>query len=139
MLYPMPCQWMIVGDVQQCIYEWRGASADIMASQFDRDFGNVATYPLSTSFRFGHAVGLMASSVISENDPDALVIGAGARTRVSFARAPKTGKALLGELKAWVDEGRALSDTGGIGAFVQRHGASTVGSDAQRRAVSITR
>ena len=111
LLYPMPCQWMIVGDVQQCIYEWRGASPEIMASQFDQDFANVATYPLSTSFRFGHAVGLMASSVISENDPDALVIGAGARTRVSFARAPKTGKALLGELKAWVDEGRALSDT----------------------------
>lgn len=111
LLYPAPCQWMIVGDVQQCIYEWRGASPDIMATQFDQDFANVATYPLSTSFRFGHAVGLMASSVISENDPDALVIGAGERTRVSFARAPKTGKALLGELKSWVDEGRALSDT----------------------------
>ncbi|WP_239544045.1 ATP-dependent helicase [Marinomonas foliarum] len=111
LLYPVPCQWMIVGDVQQCIYEWRGASPEIMASQFDQDFSNVATYPLSTSFRFGHAVGLMASSVISENDPDALVIGAGERTRVSFARAPKTGKALLGELKSWVDEGRALSDT----------------------------
>jgi DNA helicase-2/ATP-dependent DNA helicase PcrA len=110
-LYPSPCQWMIVGDVQQCIYEWRGASPDIMATQFDEDFAKVATYPLSTSFRFGHAVGLMASSVISENDPDALVIGAGERTRVSFARAPKTGKALLGELKAWVDEGKALSDT----------------------------
>ncbi|WP_254682363.1 ATP-dependent helicase [Marinomonas sp. FW-1] len=110
-LYPAPCQWMIVGDVQQCIYEWRGASPEIMASQFDQDFANVATYPLSTSFRFGHAVGLMASSVISENDPDALVIGAGERTRVSFARAPKTGKALLGELKSWVDEGRALSDS----------------------------
>lgn len=110
-LYPAPCQWMIVGDVQQCIYEWRGASPDIMATQFDEDFAKVATYPLSTSFRFGHAVGLMASSVISENDPDALVIGAGERTRVSFARAPKTGKALLGELKAWVDEGKALSDT----------------------------
>ncbi|MBU2021272.1 MAG: ATP-dependent helicase, partial [Gammaproteobacteria bacterium] len=111
LLYPAPCQWMIVGDVQQCIYEWRGASPDIMATQFDQDFANVVTYPLSTSFRFGHAVGLMASSVISENDPDALVIGAGERTRVSFARAPKTGKALLGELKAWVEEGRALSDT----------------------------
>ncbi|ETI62117.1 ATP-dependent helicase [Marinomonas profundimaris] len=111
LLYPAPCQWMIVGDVQQCIYEWRGASPDIMATQFDKDFSKVITYPLSTSFRFGHAVGLMASSVISENDPDALVIGAGERTRVSFARAPKTGKALLGELKAWVDEGKALSDT----------------------------
>ncbi|MGO2513982.1 ATP-dependent helicase [Marinomonas polaris] len=111
LLYPTPCQWMIVGDVQQCIYEWRGASPEIMATQFDQDFANVATYPLSTSFRFGHAVGLMASSVISENDPDALVIGAGERTRVSFARAPKTGKALLGELKSWVEEGRTLSDT----------------------------
>ncbi|MBR7887933.1 ATP-dependent helicase [Marinomonas sp. A79] len=110
-LYPAPCQWMIVGDVQQCIYEWRGASPEIMATQFDIDFDKAVTYPLSSSFRFGHAVGLMASSVISENDPDALVIGAGERTRVSFARAPKTGKALLGELKSWVDEGHALSDS----------------------------
>lgn len=110
-LYPEPCQWMIVGDVQQCIYEWRGASPEIMATQFDKDFQNVQTYPLSTSFRFGHSVGLMASSVISENDPDALVIGEGQSTRVSFARAPKTGKALLGELKAWVEEGRALSES----------------------------
>ncbi|MGO3406911.1 ATP-dependent helicase [Marinomonas sp.] len=110
-LYPTPCQWMIVGDVQQCIYEWRGASPEIMASQFDRDFQAVETYPLSTSFRFGHAIGLMASSVISENDPDALVIGEGKSTQVSFARAPKTGKALLGELKAWVESGRALNES----------------------------
>jgi len=110
-LYPAPCQWMIVGDVQQCIYEWRGASPDIMATQFDQDFAQAITYPLSTSFRFGHSIGLMASSVITENDLDALVIGAGEQTQVSFARAPKTGKALLGELKAWVDEGRALNET----------------------------
>lgn len=110
MLYPEPCQWMIVGDVQQCIYEWRGASPDIMASQFDQDFPAVQTYPLSSSFRFGHAVGLMASSVISENDPDALVIGEGKSTQVAFARAPKTGKALLSELKAWVGSGRALNE-----------------------------
>ncbi|KZN15479.1 ATP-dependent helicase [Marinomonas sp. TW1] len=109
-LYPMPCQWMIVGDVQQCIYEWRGASPDIMARQFDAEFASTITYPLSTSFRFGHAIGLMASSVISENDPEALVVGLGERTRVSFAKSPKTGKALLGELKAWVEEGKALTD-----------------------------
>ena len=111
MLYPAPCQWMIVGDVQQCIYEWRGASPEIMASQFDHDFQGVETYPLSTSFRFGHAIGLMASSVISENDPDALVIGEGKQTQVAFARAPKTGKALLGELKAWLESGRALNES----------------------------
>ncbi len=109
-LYPMPCQWMIVGDVQQCIYEWRGASPDIMARQFDAEFTEVKTFPLSSSFRFGHAIGLMASSVISENDPEALVVGLGERTRVSFAKSPKTGKALLGELKAWVEEGKALTD-----------------------------
>ncbi|MBJ7539071.1 ATP-dependent helicase [Marinomonas sp. C1424] len=112
LLYPpQACQWMIVGDVQQCIYEWRGASPHIMAKQFDEEFGAVTTYPLSTSFRFGHAIGLMASSVISENDPDALVIGAGQATRVSFAKAPKTGKALLGELKSWVEEEKALNET----------------------------
>ncbi|MCB5160597.1 ATP-dependent helicase [Marinomonas algarum] len=110
-LYPTPCQWMIVGDVQQCIYEWRGASPTIMQTQFDEDFASVVPFSLSTSFRFGHSIGLMASSIISENDPNAVVIGAGERTRVSFARSPKTGKALLGELKAWVDEGRVLSDT----------------------------
>ena len=110
-LYPTPCQWMIVGDVQQCIYEWRGASPDIMATQFDADFEAVEHYPLSTSFRFGHTVGLMASSVISENDSKTIVIGAGVSTRVSFARAPKIGKALLGELKAWLEEGKNLHDT----------------------------
>ncbi|BFM48419.1 ATP-dependent helicase [Marinomonas sp. THO17] len=109
-LYPAPCQWMIVGDVQQCIYEWRGASPDIMARQFDVEFADTVTYPLSTSFRFGHAVGLMASSVISENDGNALVVGMGERTRVSFAKSAKTGKALLGELKAWLDEGQSLDD-----------------------------
>ncbi|MDB4837705.1 ATP-dependent helicase [Marinomonas sp.] len=103
-LFTQQCQWMIVGDVQQCIYEWRGASPDIMASQFDQDFASVTCYPLSTSFRFGHSVGLMSSSVISENDSNALVLGMGTKTNVSFARYDKTGKALLSELKTWLDE-----------------------------------
>ncbi|GAB3478274.1 ATP-dependent helicase [Marinomonas epiphytica] len=110
LLYPAPCQWMIVGDVQQCIYEWRGASPDIMANQFDQDFSPVITYPLSRSFRFGHAIGLMASSVISENDHNALVLGVGDSTRVAFARDKKVGKALLGELKSWLEEGKQLQD-----------------------------
>ncbi|MCV2402945.1 ATP-dependent helicase [Marinomonas sp. C2222] len=109
-LFLPPCQWMIVGDVQQCIYEWRGASPEIMASQFDQDFASVACYPLSTSFRFGHSVGLMSSSVITENDPNALVLGMGESTHVSFARYEKTGRALLSELKVWLDEGGALQD-----------------------------
>lgn len=109
-LYPEPCQWMIVGDVQQCIYEWRGAKPDIMASQFDRDFQHTQTYSLSTSFRFGHSIGLMASSVISENDKKTLVIGAGKETGVSFARYPKTGKSLLSELKVWLEQGQELKD-----------------------------
>ena len=109
-LYGASCQWMIVGDVQQCIYEWRGAKPSIMAEQFDAEFAPVTTYPLSQSFRFGHAIGLMASSVISENDKNSLVLGAGDHTRVAFARAPKVGKALLGELKAWLEEGQNLND-----------------------------
>ena len=109
-LYGQSCQWMIVGDVQQCIYEWRGASPSIMAQQFDEEFPSAITYPLSQSFRFGHGIGLMASSVISENDKQSLVLGVGDQTRVSFARAPKVGKALLGELKAWLEEGQNLND-----------------------------
>lgn len=107
-LYQDRAQWMIVGDVQQCIYEWRGASPDIMARQFDTDFVTVDTYPLACSFRFGHSIGMMATCVVSQNNVQQLVLGHGAQTAVDFARSDLPGRALLGELKNWHEQGGDL-------------------------------
>ncbi|WP_231886189.1 ATP-dependent helicase [Marinomonas atlantica] len=107
-LYQDRAQWMIVGDVQQCIYEWRGASPDIMARQFDTDFVTVDAYPLACSFRFGHSIGMMATCVVSQNNVQQLVLGHGAQTAVDFARSDLPGRALLGELKNWHEQGGDL-------------------------------
>ncbi|MCZ2720335.1 ATP-dependent helicase [Marinomonas sp. 15G1-11] len=110
-------KWMIVGDVQQCIYEWRGANPNIMSTEFDQDFqqdgisgGSVSNYSLSQSFRFGHQVGLMASNVIDRNSADNLVIGTDRETEFSFSQSEKTGHALLMELKRWLGRGEQLDD-----------------------------
>ncbi|WP_191603287.1 ATP-dependent helicase [Marinomonas algicola] len=110
-------KWMIVGDVQQCIYEWRGANPHIMSTEFDEDFhqsdttnNNVSSYALSQSFRFGHQVGLMASNTIDRNNAENLVIGTGNTTAFSFAKSEKAGQALLTELKQWVTQGERLDD-----------------------------
>ncbi|WP_417552282.1 ATP-dependent helicase [Marinomonas fungiae] len=107
-LYRERARWMIVGDVQQCIYEWRGAAPEIMAQQFDQDFVNVSTYPLACSFRFGHSIGMMATCVVSQNQTEQLVIGQGGTTEVDFARSDLPGRALLAELKNWHEQGGDL-------------------------------
>lgn len=110
-LYQQRANWMIVGDVQQCIYEWRGAAPEIMAQQFDHDFQRVSTYPLACSFRFGHSIGMMASCVVSQNQVDQLVIGQGQATEIDFARSDLPGKALLSELKSWYELGNSLESS----------------------------
>ncbi|TDO99931.1 ATP-dependent helicase [Marinomonas balearica] len=110
LFYKETAQWMIVGDVQQCIYEWRGACPDIMQTQFNEEFPTVTTYQLSQSFRYGHAIGLMASSIISENGDDTLVIGKGVGTEVGFAKSPLVGKSTLAELKEWYEKGNKLEE-----------------------------
>ncbi|SBS27213.1 DNA helicase II [Marinomonas aquimarina] len=109
-LYQQSARWMIVGDVQQCIYEWRGAAPEIMAEQFDQDFVAVSTYPLACSFRFGHSIGMMATCVVSQNQTEQLVIGQGGQTEVDFARSNLPGRALLSELKTWHEQGGSLEN-----------------------------
>ncbi len=48
---------MAVGDANQCIYEWRGAHPETMLQRFTATFGEAVDYPLSTTFRHGHAPG----------------------------------------------------------------------------------
>ncbi len=110
-LYGSAARWMIVGDVQQCIYEWRGASPQIMAQQYDDDFPNVASYPLACSFRFGHSVGMMATCVVSQNQTEQMVIGQGAATEIDFAQSSLPGQALMRELKRWHEAGESLESS----------------------------
>lgn len=58
---------MVVGDVNQCIYEWRGSRPDFIEGIFERDFKACTVYNLSYTFRYGHQLAYVANSVISKN------------------------------------------------------------------------
>ncbi len=60
-------QVMVVGDVDQCIYEWRGARPEYIVSRFERDFPGAVSYTLSYTFRFGHRLSLAANHLIGHN------------------------------------------------------------------------
>jgi len=61
-------QVMVVGDVDQCIYTWRGANPDFLAQRFEQDFFGATTHYLPHSFRFGHSLALLANHAIAAND-----------------------------------------------------------------------
>ncbi|EKD36509.1 MAG: hypothetical protein ACD_75C01484G0001, partial [uncultured bacterium] len=58
---------MVVGDVDQCIYEWRGAQPEYITTRFQQDFPNPANYLLSFTFRYGHQLSLAANYLIANN------------------------------------------------------------------------
>ena len=58
---------MVVGDVDQCIYEWRGARPEYITSRFQLDFPQPDNYQLSYTFRYGHQLSLAANHLIAGN------------------------------------------------------------------------
>ncbi|MFQ3786969.1 ATP-dependent helicase [Halomonas sp. A29] len=102
---------MAVGDANQCIYEWRGAHPDTMREHFTATFGTATDYPLSTTFRHGHSLALLANHAIAANRrrPDQLCLAAPGNPRTELAveqgRAP-----LLAALDHWQQGGRTLSE-----------------------------
>lgn len=58
---------MVVGDVDQTIYEWRGSNPDYMLKGFEQDFPNAVVYNLSYTFRYGHLLSMIANEVIHYN------------------------------------------------------------------------
>lgn len=75
---------MVVGDLNQCIYEWRGAQSDFMDGLFEQQFPNTTEFQLSCTFRFGHELSLIANSVIRRNSSKLT------RLCVSHPSTPKT-------------------------------------------------
>ncbi|MBR2515134.1 MAG: ATP-dependent helicase [Halomonas sp.] len=102
---------MAVGDANQCIYEWRGARPDTMLENFTATFGAATDYPLSTTFRHGHALALAANHAIMPNlrRPDQLCLADAnnPETRISVGQGSRL---LLDALMDWQAQGRALSE-----------------------------
>jgi|TARA_R110002167_G_scaffold184717_1_gene385198 DNA helicase-2/ATP-dependent DNA helicase PcrA len=58
---------MIVGDINQSIYGFRGAEPKIMLEDFPKNFEPVADYQLSKTFRFGSSLSDIANAAIVHN------------------------------------------------------------------------
>ncbi len=105
---------MVVGDVDQCIYEWRGAKPELIVSGFAAHFPNPATYTLSHTFRYGHAISLFANSVISHNQLriEKLCVSAEGTPDTRIEHATVGGKSHpAGEvIERWRSGGRALAE-----------------------------
>ncbi|NIC07843.1 UvrD-helicase domain-containing protein [Billgrantia bachuensis] len=102
---------MAVGDANQCIYEWRGAHPDTMREHFTATFGAATDYPLSTTFRHGHSLALLANHAIAANRrrPDQLCLAAPGNPRTELA-VEQGRAALLATLDRWKHAGRTLGE-----------------------------
>jgi DNA helicase-2/ATP-dependent DNA helicase PcrA len=57
----------VVGDGDQAIYSFTGASPEFLLSKVDADFPDVKLFNLPETFRYGHSVCLLANNCISNN------------------------------------------------------------------------
>jgi DNA helicase-2/ATP-dependent DNA helicase PcrA len=64
---------MAVGDPNQAIYGWRGASSDALA-QFAENFGEAASLQLSTSWRSGAEVVAVANLIAASGSSDSVQV-----------------------------------------------------------------
>jgi DNA helicase-2/ATP-dependent DNA helicase PcrA len=106
-------QVMVVGDVDQCIYEWRGARPEYITSRFAEDFSEPRQYQLSYTFRYGHQLSLAANHLISNNrlrDQKHCVSHTGNRASqiVSVEHGPD--QPVAGFIQQWLREGRSLGE-----------------------------
>lgn len=81
---------MVVGDVDQCIYEWRGARPDYILRRYSEDFPEPADFALTHTFRFGHSLSLLANHAISRNSRDSRDSQAARQLCISAASCPAT-------------------------------------------------
>lgn len=105
---------MAVGDDDQCIYSWRGARPDYMTHLFHAVFPGATRYTLPHTFRYGHALSMMANFVITKNKnrTDKLCISGTDRETTLDVRLPKgsNGSEVATVLKEWVATGRSLKE-----------------------------
>ncbi|KDM93435.1 ATP-dependent helicase [Photobacterium galatheae] len=108
------CQLVAVGDVDQCIYTWRGSAPQFMLN-FERDFAPATVYTLSQTFRFGHSLALAASHLIAHNQArfsDFLTVPADAvtDTQVNLIGSPRQVGEIVTAIQAHLEQGGQPSD-----------------------------
>lgn len=59
---------MVVGDINQCIYKFRGSNPDFIAGIFEREFTSVSKLSLSITFRYGHQLAYASNRLIYKNE-----------------------------------------------------------------------
>ena len=103
-------QVMVVGDVDQCIYEWRGARPDFIVNRFHRDFPEPVNYTLSRTFRFGHRLSLAANHLIHNNAlrDEKLCISSTTTPDTRLSYVEENGKhPILAVVNRWCGQGRS--------------------------------
>ena len=58
---------MVVGDVDQSIYEWRGADPQIMLHQVGKDYPGSSLYTMTKTFRYGPDLATITKRLIENN------------------------------------------------------------------------
>ena len=104
---------MVVGDVDQCIYEWRGAKPEYITTRFQIDFPQPENYQLSFTFRYGHQLSLAANHLISGNrkrDQKLCISHQTTEKTVITCLEEQTKHPVLAVLSAWRAQGRSLQD-----------------------------
>ncbi|WP_371826073.1 ATP-dependent helicase [Photobacterium sp. GJ3] len=107
-------QLVAVGDVDQCIYTWRGSAPQFMLN-FERDFAPATVYTLSQTFRFGHSLALAASHLIAHNQArfsDFLTTPAESvtDTQVNLTGSPRQVGEIVANIQRYLEEGGHPSD-----------------------------
>lgn len=116
---------MVVGDVDQTIYQWRGSTPYYMLEGFKKDFKNTKQYQLSYTFRYGDLVSLMANNIITNNKnrhDNLCVTYPKIKRTTDISIFDNTNKAVL-KLKALIDSGVQAKD---IAILVRKYNSTTV-------------
>lgn len=108
-------QVMVVGDGDQCIYEWRGAKPEYITSRFAEDFLSPTDYALSVTFRYGDSLCLAANHLIANNTDDNRSMCrahvANPHTQIVAHETTKGKKSPVVEIvKEWQLQGRKLTE-----------------------------
>ena len=118
-----------VGDIDQCIYEWRGADPRHLLTEFSRHYHPVTNYQLSHTFRYGHKLSLMANHLIQHNllreDTFCVSHESCPKTDVSlrWQRHDKLGRSVMQQIAdQWIEDG---NDWGDLAVLVRDNASAT--------------
>ncbi len=114
---------MVVGDVDQCIYEWRGAQPEYITTRFQQDFPGPVNYLLSSTFRYGHGLSLAANHLIVNNrkrdrklcishevTPCTRIICLEEQDKFVGKKESRQPHPVLATLAEWLAQGRSLAE-----------------------------